>query len=257
MAKKAAKKRDYTKMTPLEVYALVVKGKLKKFPNNYLDKDIIKVIVRHLLLVVYGYTREDVLTKVNHEFFSKNFLGGARKFFNVSDMTMIIYCFPEWDIQYWEFKEAPMRFWQDVNNRKAFVLWIGKKENLDLNTKEGLRKITAQTIYKYAGCKPLSYSGGIFGLLDTVACGKYKKWEITKMLSWPKEDIIDATKWLIEEKLCYTPEQVCNIKVEDFAKNNLDGMLQKGCNHSILEALELAYPGMYFREGIRGIKLKK
>lgn len=254
---KIVKKRDYTKMKPFEVYSLVVRGELKKFPHNYLDKDIIKEIVRHLILVVYNFTREDVIAKANHKFFSDNFLGGARKFFGVSDMTMIIYCFPEWDIKYWEFKEVPPGFWQHVENCKDFVLWVAEKENFDLNTKEGFRKITAKVIYKYAGDKPLSYSGGIFGLLDIVACGKFKKWEITKMVSWSKEDIIDATKWLVEKKLKYTPEQVCNIKIEDFAKNSLDGMLQKGCNHSILEALNLAYPGMYFREGTRGIKLKK
>lgn len=256
MAKGRYKKRDYTKMTPLEVYELVATGKLKKFPNNYLTQEIIKVIVRHLILVVFQFTREDVITKINHNFFVQNFLGGARKFFDCSDMVMLIYCFPEWEIKYWEFKEVPAGFWMNVENRKAFVLWIAEKENLDLDTKEGFRKITAQTIYKYAGCKPLSYSGGIFELLNVVADNRYKKWEITKMLSWSKQDIIDATKWLIEEKLCYTPEQVCNIKVEDFALNNLDGMLQKGCNHSILMALELAYPGKYYRTKARGICYK-
>ena len=257
MATRTAKKRDYTKMRPLEVYSLVAKGELKKFPNNYLNKEIIKEIVWHLILVVYKYTREDVIAKANHKFFSDNFLGGARKLFDVSDMAMIIYCFPEWDIKHWEFKEVPAGFWQDVENRREFILWVAEKENLDLSIKEGFRKITAQMIYRYAGCRPLSYSGGIFCLLDTVACGKYKKWEITKVLIWSKEDIIEATRWLVEKNLKYTPEQVCKIKVEDFVKNNLDGMLQKGCNHSILYALELTYPGMYFREGIRGIKLKK
>lgn len=252
-----AKKRDYLKMTPMEVYALVATGKLKVFPNNYLDKEIIKEIVRNVILVVHCYSREDVLNKVNHRFFQNNFLGGARKFFDGQDYKMIAYCFPEWDIKPWEYVKVRPNFWEDKANQKEFVLWIAKKENLDATTKEGLRKITAATINRYRGSKPMVYAGGLYELLDTVSPGKYKKWEIIKMVSWSQQEIIDATKWLIEEKLKYTPEQVCKIKVADFAKNNLDGMLQKACNHSILKALELAYPGKYHRTKARGLCYKK
>lgn len=88
-------KRNHMMMEPLELYALVAKGKLNKFPNNYLDKQSIKVMVRHIILNVYKYTRADVLEKVGHPFFRKNFLGGAKKFFNSSNTEMLIYCFPE------------------------------------------------------------------------------------------------------------------------------------------------------------------
>lgn len=156
----------------------------------------------------------------------------------------------------WEFRQVPKGFWENIENRRNFVIWVAEKEGLDINTKDGLRKITANVLYKYGGGKPMRYAGGLYELLDTVACGKYKKWEIIKMVSWNQEEIIEATKWLIEEKLRYSPKQVCGIKVSDFAKNNLEGMLRRGCNHNIFTALEVAYPGRYYCDGKKGICLK-
>lgn len=235
-------------MTPVEVYVLVAKGRFKKFPNHYLGKDNIKEIVRHLILNVYQYTREEVIEKVNRKFFHENFLGGARKLFNMCENEILIYSFPEWDLKHWEFKKVSPNFWKRKKNRKAFVCWVAKKEGINIKTKEGLRSISTSVIQKYGGHKVVEDAGGMYELLNTVACGKYKKWEITKMTSWSKEEIIAATKWLIEEKLQYTPEQVCQIKLSDFTKNNLDGMIQKGCNNRVIVALELAYPGQYYQD---------
>lgn len=246
----------YEELSPLEVYALVVTGKLKKFPNGYLNKERIKEIVRNQILNVYRYAREDILT-LQHSFFQENFLGGARKFFNDSNVSLLIYSFPEWNLKHWEFNKVPSKFWKEKSNQEDFVNWIAEKEGLDLNNKEHVRKITADIIEKYGGSKPMIYAGGIYELLNTVLKNKFRKWEVMKIASWSNEDIISATKWLIEEKLCYTPEQVCNISVRDFAKYNLDGMLQKTCNHSILSALKLAYPGTYYRDKSRGISIKK
>lgn len=252
-----ARQTIYYDMTPLEVYSLVVTGKLKMFPQGYLGKEVIKVIVRNVVLNMYGYTREDVLTKIDHKFFQDNFIGGVRKFFDYGDSEVLIYSFPEWDLKYWEFRKAPAMFWHDSKNQKEFVMWVCEKEGLDATKKEDLRKITATVVEKYGGSRPLADSGGLYELLNTVTDGKYKKWELIKMVSWSKQDVIAATKWLIEEKLNYTPEEVCKIKVEDFIRNNLDGMLQKACGHSILTALELAYPGKYCRTKARGIILKQ
>lgn len=250
------KKRNYFKMHPLEVYNLVATGELKKFPDHYLDKDNIKEIVRHLFLNVYHFSREDIIKKVNHKFFEKIYLGGVRKKFNTKDYLVIEYCFPELDIKPWEYcGSVPNNFWCDKKNQKEFVLWIAKKEGIKLKDKYGFLKITAQVINKYGGSKAMKHAGGVYGLLDSVYPGKYKEWEITKVSYWNEEKAIPAIKWLVEERLTLTKEQVCNLKVKDFADNDLDGMLQNVCHHSIIYALNLAYPGVYVRDGIRSISL--
>ena len=93
------RKTIYINKTPLEVYSMVTRGELKRFPNGYLDKEVIKVIVRHLILNVYKYTREEVITKIDHQFFIDNCLGGARKFFEKSEKNILVYSFPEWEIK--------------------------------------------------------------------------------------------------------------------------------------------------------------
>ena len=90
-----ARYKNHLRLDPLSMYRMLLQGKLKTFPNNYLDQKSIKIMVRHLILTLHNYTREDVLTKVNHAFLQENCLGGAKKFFNNRDVEMLIYCFPE------------------------------------------------------------------------------------------------------------------------------------------------------------------
>ncbi len=251
------KRINSLKLAPIPMYCRLLKGEIKAFPNNYLDKKSIKVMVRHLLLTLYGYTREDVLTKVDHAFFRQHCLGGAKKFFNKCEIDMIIYCFPEWELKAWEFRKTPQNFWKSKENQRDFVLWLAKKENIELQTKEDYRKLTVEVIMKYGGGKAMKHAGSLFDLLNTVACDKYKRWEITKNSPWREEEIVPAIKWLVEEKMGYTPEQACGLTRKDFADNNLDGLLQRAGNRSVLRALELAYPGVYCRAGTYGIALRK
>lgn len=252
-----AKYKNHLDLEPIEMYCMLLQGKLKTFPNNYLDKENIKIMVRHLVLTLYGYGREDVLTKVTHAFLQANCLGGAKKFFDKCDIKMLIYCFPEWDLKAWEFAKTPQNFWKSKNNQRDFVLWVAEKENIMLRSKEDYRKITAEVIFKYGGSKAMRHAGSLFNLLNTVACDKYKKWEITRIFPWHEDELIPAIKWLVEEKLGLTPEQACNLTKKDFADNNLDGLLFHVGNRSVLKALELAYPGRYCRKGKQGIMLKK
>lgn len=252
-----ARYKNHLGLAPLSMYGLMLQGKLKAFPNNYLDKDVIKIMVRHLVITLHSYSRADVLTKVNHAFLQDNCLGGAKKFFNNRDIELLIYCFPEWNLKAWEFEKVPQNFWRSRENQRDFVLWVAEKEKIMLQTKEDYRKITSEMIVRYGGSKAMRNAGSLFNLLNTVAQDKYKKWEITVIWPWHEDELIPAIKWLVEEKLKLTPEQACYLTKQDFIDNNLDGLLAHVGNRSVLKALELAYPGRYYRSGRYGIKLKK
>ena len=251
-----ARCKNHLGLDPITMYGMLLQGKLKSFPNNYLDKKNIKIMVRHLILTLHNYGREDVLTKVNHAFLQDNCLGGAKKFFNGRDVEMLIYSFPEWELKAWEFEKVPQNFWRSSENQRDFVLWVAKKEKINLQTKEDYRKITADIIIRYGGSKAMRNAGSLFNLLNTVACDQYKKWEITKIFPWREDEVIPAIKWLVEEKLRLTPERACYLTKQDFIDNNLDGLLSHVGNRSVLKALEIAYPGMYCRTGRYGIMLK-
>ncbi len=254
--KKKYIKRDYTKMTPIEVYNLVCLGKLKKFPNHYLDLEAIKEIARHVILDVYGFTREDICKKINQPFLSKNYMGGFARRFEYDTLGLVNHCFPELNIKGWEMVKVKPEFWKDKKNQREFMLYLFEKLNIDPKSKEDLRRLTARDIIKYGGSNALKKTDGYFSLIQTVTKDKFQEWEIIKIRVWDIEKAKTAVRWLVEAKLSLDKSGACNITVKDFKDNNLDGMLQKVFNHSILTALNTTYGDIYYREGIRNIKLK-
>lgn len=248
-------KRDYASMNPITVYNIVRRGELKKFPNNYLDKATIKVIVRHVLLKEQRLTREEIVKNVNYGYLMKLNMGGFRKFFDLKIYKLVSYCFPEMNIKAWEMCKVEAQFWDDKENQKDFLLWIMEKEELNPYSKEDLRKITARMVIDYGGARMLKTEEDLYSILCTVCGDTFKEWEIMKIRSWKEEKVKAAVIWLVEEKMCYTLEQACNLRVKDFKDNNLDGMLQKACNHSILNALNLAYGNRFIRVNSKKIVL--
>lgn len=255
---KKKSKRNYFNMDPLEVYDLVAKGELGKFPNNYLDKETTKYILRHIILNVCKFGRKDVCEKVNHKFMQKHHMGWFRALFGMKDYELFKYSFPEWDLKEWEFNgSVSPQFWEKRKNQREFVLWVAEKENLNLNKKDDLKKLTAHVIVKYGGQKSMKYSGGIFNLLTSViGKRKYKQWEITKVSCWTEELTKDALEWLVSEKLHYSKEQICNLRLRDFRANDLDKLLQK-YDYKIIDILEVAYPEEYYLDSNNKICLKK
>lgn len=255
MTKRKYVKRDYLSMTPMMVYDIVRLGELKKFPNNFLDKDTIKEIVRYVFLRELKFSREDIIKKVDHEFLMKHYMGGFRKFFDMKDYKVIAYCFPEMDIKAWEFRKVEPQFWKNKDNQKEFLLWVIEKENLNLDSKEDLRKITARMVINYGGSRILKEEPEFYNVLSNVVENRFKEWEIMKVRSWKKKKVKDAVRWLVEEKMGYTLEEACTLRIKDFKENNLDGMLQKVFNHSIIDALNFAYGNCFVRDGSKSIRL--
>lgn len=239
-------KIDLFSNDPIEVYNLLLSGKLKKFPNNYLDQEACKEIMRYVLLDTLKMSRQDICDNVNYVFLQQYKLGYFRKLFDCKIHQLVNYCFPEMEIYPWELKAVPNNFWKDENNRKEFLLWLAKKEGLDLTKRKDAAKITRDILYKYGGYKAAIYSGGIYPLICLVTGNSIKEWELEKMSVWTKEKAIEAIKWLIEEKLQWSYDEVYNnLTANVFRKYNLDGLLNCYCNHSPLKALQLAYPGKY------------
>lgn len=254
--KKKYVKRDYTSLTPIDVYKLVASGKLKKFPNHYLDMEAIKEISRYVILDIYHFTKEDICKKINQPFLSKNYMGGFARRFEYDTLGFVNYCFPEFNIKGWEMVKVKPEFWEDKKNQKEFMLYLFEKLNIDPNSKEDLRRVTARDIIKYGGSNALKKTDGYFSLIQTVTKDKFQEWEIIKIRAWDAEKAKTAVKWLVEKRLKLDKKAACNITVQDFKDNNLDGMLQKVFNHSILNALNATYGDIYYREGIRNIKLR-
>lgn len=254
------RKSDILKnLEPIEVYNIIASGKLKKFPNDYLTKDIAKILVTYVIKDQLKYSREDICKKLNYGILSDNYLGGVRKLFDNCLFTMIDYVFKDDKIVEWELNKVSVKFWEAKENRIRFILWIAKKENLDIKKIEDAKKINTEMIRKYGGIKALRKPRGLFTVINEAASGIYKEWQFVKMNHWTEEKTLIAIKWLFDEKLKWTHEDICNnLTAQTFYDNDLGGLLSKTCGNSPFVALEKCYPGKYKKEDLkRGEKNRK
>ncbi|MEO2202296.1 hypothetical protein ABGV42_00915 [Paenibacillus pabuli] len=106
------------------------------------------------------------------------------------------------------------------------------------------------------------FNGGTYDLLNFTYPGEYMPWELKKVPQnyWNEETYAIATRWLFEEKLKWSHEDVCNnLSYDTFRYNGLYGMVQSSSNDSynLYDILEFAYPGQYhpwnLPAGFRGI----
>lgn len=236
---------DNSNLTDTEVYFKVITGKLKKFPNNFLNKDTCKDILRYVCINMYNMSRTQIC-HINQGFLFQNYIGGFRKIFNYDVFSLIQYSFPELNIKRWEASKVSANFWQDKKNQKDFILWVAQKENLNLSRLEDISKINSKMIIKYGGSKAIRAAGGTFELISTATGDTFKEWEVLKIDVWTESKAIDAIKWLIEDILCWNDEQIINqLTANIFRANHLGGLLKNYCNNSPIAAINLAYPGKF------------
>lgn len=239
------RKLDTTNLTDIEVYFNVISGKFKKFPNNFLDKETCKNILRYVCLNANHMSREDICN-INQDFLFKNYIGSFRKKFNYDVFSLVQYSFPEFDFKRWEAAKVPSNFWYNKENQKDFVLWVAQKEHLDLTNLDDVCKMKSKMLMSYGGARAIRAAGGTFELISTVTGDTFKEWEVLKVDVWTESKSIEAVKWLIEERLCWNDEQVkAQLTANIFRTNNLGGLLKNYCNNSPIAAINLAYPGKF------------
>lgn len=245
--RRTGKKIDYDKLTPLQVYDCLLSRDLLKFPNTFVTPENMKKIIREVILNKQKLSRQEICEKLSYDYLKDLKLGGSRRAFDDNIFQLITYCFPEMNIKYWELKRVEAGFWSKEENRREYMLWLAEKEKIDLANIGDLKKIDARLINANHGSKALKF-GGVYGLILLVAMVEVKEWQVIKMSAWNKEKAIAAIKWLIEEKLKWSHDEVVEkINARIFYANDLGGMLCKFCDNSPLKALQIAYPGEYHK----------
>ena len=107
---------------------------------------------------------------------------------------------------------------------------------------------------KLSGMLQLCFNGSPYQAINTIYPNKFKEWEFkcTPNSFWTKEKGIEATKWLVEEKLKLTDEE---LKEQLFKKlfkdNNLYGMLNICFNNSPYQAINVTYPNKFKPEDFK------
>lgn len=236
---------DYTSLTAVQVYDYVVAGRILTFPNGYVIPENMKEILREVILKRHKLTKEEICKKVNYTYLKRFQLGGARRAFNGSMYELITYCFPEFNIKRWELNKVPNGYWKNKEFKKEFMLWVAEKEGIDLESVSDLSRITAKLIQSYGGSKVID-DMTVFEAIKLIAQTDVREWQVIKVPSWTDEKVKEAVRWLIEEKLKWSHDEVVEkISARVFYAHDLGGMLRKHCNHSPIKALQIAYPCEY------------
>lgn len=148
-------------------------------------------------------------------------------------------------------KKFPMYFWTSRDSYKKFSE-IGKylfEIILKWDTNDIAQNIKLEVFKEnlLGGAVHILFKDSTYKAINNIYPNKFKPWELLKVPNdyWDNKSAIIATKWLLEEKLEMSDEDILNINTRVFLTNNLGGMLQVIYNNSPIKAIMEAYPDRF------------
>ena len=156
------------------------------------------------------------------------------------------------------FPSGCWKYFDKINYEDAAIVTrIMIEEVLQWSEEEMFEKLTHKTFSdnKLSGMLQIVFNNSPYEAINSAYPGKYKPWQFEYVPNsyWTLEKGIEATKWLIEEKLKWTGEEVSGkLTHKSFFENGLSGMLMLVFNCSPYEAINSAYPGKYVKTDFFG-----
>lgn len=245
---------------PAELYIQIYQGKRKRFPSGYFRYDTnsaaVHKIVRYFITDILGYrTREDILRKIRKQDFYNHKLAGLVAIkYSSSPSLAAMDAFPELDMQPWEFHECHNNYWagEGGEERAVEAFRFMFHQRMGLFTKEEIlphlnhEKIRGTEL---VGAFKVVFESNLYLCAEKCFPGMFKEWEPGEHVVnnyWTKEKGIKALRWLFDEHLRFTRDEILAHFSRNFAKKHqMYGMLQTCFNSNVFEALDAAYPGEY------------
>ena len=243
-----------TNVTGISKYYLEeVLSKGKQFPKgvwNCNEKyDNAKEVTKTLIEKVLKWSDEDIRKKLSKKIFKENSLGGMlSNLFKNSPYLAIENAYPG-KFKQWELSGVSKSFW-NMETAKEATIWL-IEENLKWSDEDIKEKLSANIFEKNSlgGMLVILFNDNPYFAIENAYPGKFKTWELsggTPKYFWNLKTAIDATRWLIEEKLKWSDDDIKNkLSKNTFRKNSLGGMLTVLFNDSPYRAIENAYPGKF------------
>ena len=243
-----------TNVTDISKYYLEeVLAKGKNFPSGTWSGDKkyenAKNVTKTLIEKVLKWSENDIKEKLSANTFRKNSLGGMLAvLFNDSPYRAIENAYPG-KFKPWELPSVSKKFWNMETAREATIWLI--EEKLKWSDDDIKEKLSANIFEKNSlgGMLVILFNDNPYFAIENAYPGKFKTWELsggTPKYFWNLKTAIDATRWLIEEKLKWSDDDIKNkLSKNTFRKNSLGGMLTVLFNDSPYRAIENAYPGKF------------
>ena len=224
----------------------------KSAPNGFWDKDTAKELVRYFAFTEMKWDRQGICDHLNTRILRDNALAGVCKQFRSSTFEIVKYSFPELKIKPWELASCPNSFWDDPKNCAKALRWVAHQEGIDKSKEVFATSISARMLRDYGIGKAMVHMGGLYELCaQAYPEWNLKPWDLNKIGKITDEMVMDAVRGMISA-LGWNHEEVCQrICAKTFYDNGIGNILCKGCNHSPIVALQIAYPGEYERSMLR------
>jgi hypothetical protein len=156
----------------------------------------------------------------------------------------------------WEFRKSPTNYWQGSEGRARAIRatrWLFETR-LRWSDADIRERCHVQTFYDHGvgGMLATVFGASPWKALEAAYPGRFRPWELamtsTDFWAGPEAGAhaVRAVRWLIEERLGWTEEQVRRQLTRSvFARHGLGGLLGIRYGASPWKALEEAYPGRY------------
>ena len=242
-----------TNVTDISKYYLedvLVKG--KNFPHGTWNCDEkyenAKNVTKTLIEKVLKWSDDDIKEKLSANTFRKYSLTGMFIIlFNASPYLAIDNAYPG-KFKQWDLPSVSKKFWNMETAREA-TRWL-IEEKLKWSDDDIKEKLSANIFEKNSlgGMLVILFNDNSYFAIENAYPGKFKPWELsgTPKYFWNLKTASDATRWLIEEKLKWSDDDIKHkLSKNTFRKNSLGGMLAVLFNDSPYRAIENAYPGKF------------
>lgn len=234
-------------LTVIEIYKLVLKEDIKKFPKSFWQLPE----APENAITATQYLFEDILKWNDVDFIEKH--SGKTYIANkLYGMLTIVYKntpFKALDAAYpgrfkeWELASTPMGFWNNETMVRA-IKWL-IEERLKWNRDDIKKNLKAQVFADNGLRTVLFKANGVFEALDLAYPKEFWPWELSSVTRefWNNNTAKSATKWLFEEKLQWNRNDIVNrLTRQTFIDNGLEGMLDVVYGSSPFNALDDAFP---------------
>lgn len=258
------KKEMMLTMDPVEVYKMVLNKTIGKFPNGFFRRSEEEVrnssikILKYLIEDVLKCKDDEVCNVISHKILLQEGLAGMiLRVFNCSIYEAINAVYPN-RFKPWQFASVYKKYWNKETAIEA-TKWL-IEDKLKWDEEQICQNLSVNTFVEngLSGMLVSIFGGSTYEALNSVYPNKFKPWclKYVPRNYWNKETAREATKWLIEDKLKWDEEEVCQkLTQKVFKENGLSGMINGNMfSGSTYRALENAYPGKYIKIN-RRIKL--
>ena len=238
-------------MEPVEIYKLRLNGTIKRFPKGlFVDSVFVNVevgikLTKYLLEDILHWSDEEICQKIAKEVFHKYKLKGMlQSIFNSSPYQALEATYPG-RFKPWQLNSVSHNYWNEQTAREA-TIWL-LEEKLKWSDEDICMKLNTKTFIDHglSGMMQIVFNYSPYKALELIYPGRFKPWQLSYVPHgfWNKETAREATRWLIEEKLKWTDEDIIEkFSYYTFLDNGLIGMLENVFCTSPYQALENAYP---------------